>query len=142
MFIFYVHSFLHFYLPSPGLLFAAAGTGFLDGITSKPLEMIKLRQQILPAITIGTSIIGKYAYARTCVQCSLSLFPSCLSYPFPQVSINSLLFLSSFHFSPPLSSFLYSFLFFTTGAGAAGSMAVQAVHSHSHSSFAQSVKVE
>ena len=30
----------------PGLLFAAAGTGLLDGITSKPLEMIKLRQQM------------------------------------------------------------------------------------------------
>ena len=30
------------------LLFAAAGTGLLDGITSKPLEMLKLRQQILP----------------------------------------------------------------------------------------------
>ena len=33
---------------SSGLLFAAAGTGLLDGITSKPLEMIKLRQQVLP----------------------------------------------------------------------------------------------
>ena len=31
------------------LLFAAAGTGLLDGITSKPLEMLKLRQQILPS---------------------------------------------------------------------------------------------
>jgi len=30
------------------LIVAAAGTGLLDGITSKPLEMIKLRQQILP----------------------------------------------------------------------------------------------
>jgi hypothetical protein len=34
---------------------AAAGTGLLDGITSKPLEMIKLRQQILPAAARGVA---------------------------------------------------------------------------------------
>lgn len=31
------------------LLVAAAGTGLMDGIISKPLEMLKLRQQILPS---------------------------------------------------------------------------------------------
>jgi hypothetical protein len=35
------------------LIAAAAGTGLLDGITSKPLEMIKLRQQILPTAAGG-----------------------------------------------------------------------------------------
>jgi len=37
------------------LIVAAAGTGLLDGITSKPLEMIKLRQQILPAAAGGVA---------------------------------------------------------------------------------------
>ena len=34
---------------TPGLIAAAGFTGFVDGITSKPLEMIKLRQQFYPA---------------------------------------------------------------------------------------------
>ena len=67
-FSFFHFSFFILLLFSPGLLFAAAGTGFLDGITSKPLEMIKLRQQVLPAIAVGGSIIGTYVltYLHLC----------------------------------------------------------------------------
>ena len=35
------------------LLLAAAITGFLDGITSKPLEMIQRRQQLIPIGVTG-----------------------------------------------------------------------------------------
>ena len=51
-------SVLHLFFFSPGLMIAAAGTGFLDGITSKPLEMIKLRQQVLPAVQCTTALLG------------------------------------------------------------------------------------
>ena len=43
-------------------MIAAAGTGFLDGITSKPLEMIKLRQQVLPAVQCTTALLGSSLY--------------------------------------------------------------------------------
>jgi Mitochondrial carrier protein len=60
------------------LIFAAAGTGALDGLTSKPLDLIKIRQQMFPAVPspisghlhrtgagpIGTSAVTCIAHAK------------------------------------------------------------------------------
>jgi hypothetical protein len=105
-------SFLPLFPRSPGLLFAAAGTGLLDGISSKPLEMIKLRQQILPvtsAVSKGKVTAFYWLYCRLIV---FPFLPSPVSIPLHSFSSSPCLtffcifsfFPSSLPFSPPLPS--------------------------------------